>query len=61
MIDQKSKIKGLINDMLHLTNDITTAEDNKENIKKPLNRKASISNNIKNKQSNNRLVYLNIY
>ncbi|KAF7385178.1 hypothetical protein HZH66_012264 [Vespula vulgaris] len=55
MIDQKSKIKGLINDMLHLTNDITTAEDNKENIKKPLNRKASISNNIKNKQSNNRL------
>ncbi|KAL2711567.1 MATH and LRR domain-containing protein PFE0570w-like [Vespula squamosa] len=55
MIDRKNKIKGLINDMLRLTNDIITVEDNKENIKKPVNRKTSISNNLQNKQSNNRL------
>lgn len=54
-------MKGLINDMLRLTNNISTIEDDKENIKKPVNCKTNVSDNIRGRQSNNRLVYLNIY
>ncbi|XP_035723162.1 putative uncharacterized protein DDB_G0282133 [Vespa mandarinia] len=55
MIDRKNKVKGLINDMLRLTNDISTVEGDKENIKKPVNRKTNVSDNMKTRQSNNRL------
>lgn len=47
--------------MLRLTNNISTIEDDKENIKKPVNCKTNVFDNIRGRQSNNRLVYLNIY
>lgn len=47
--------------MLRLTNDISTVEDDKENIKKLANRKTNVSDDVRGRQLNNRLVYLNIY
>lgn len=47
--------------MLRLTNDISTVEDDKENIKKLVNRKTNVSDDVRGRQLNNRLVYLNMY
>ncbi|KAI4492517.1 hypothetical protein M0804_002308 [Polistes exclamans] len=53
IIDRRDKVKGLLNNMLLLTDDISVIEDNKENIKK--HHKKTSLDNMERRPSNNRM------
>ncbi|XP_043498846.1 uncharacterized protein PF11_0213-like [Polistes fuscatus] len=56
IIDRRDKVKGLLNDMLLLTDDISVIEDNKENIKKHnIHHQKTSWDNMKRRPSNNRM------